>query len=215
MPTLKLRQDSVRTLPFVGQHKKQQCIYWDEGLPCFGVRVHPSGRRMYVCAYRIRRRKRLASLGRVDVLSLDQARRKATAYLGKVASDEDPQADTEKLRTASTTKELVDAYVENHAKLKKRSWKDDESILNRLVLPEFATRLAISVESADIQRIHTSVGADHPYAANRFHEVVRKMFNWGRVAGLVPRDHQNPAVGIVRFPERKRKRFVTTASSSL
>ena len=136
MPTAKLRQDSVRALPFVGQHKKQQCIYWDGGLPCFGVCVHPSGRRVYVCAYRIRRRKRLASLGRVDVLILDQARRKATAYLGKVASDEDPQTETEKLRTASTTKELVEVYIKNHAKLKRRSWKDDESILNRLVLPD-------------------------------------------------------------------------------
>jgi hypothetical protein len=52
--------------------------------------------------------------------------------------------------------------------------------------------------------------AEHPYAANRILEVVRKMFNWGKVAGLVPRDHANPAVGIVRFRERKRKRFITT-----
>jgi hypothetical protein len=36
------------------------------------------------------------------------------------------------------------------------------------------------------------------------------MFNWGKVAGLVPRDHPNVVAGIVRFPERARKRFVTT-----
>ncbi len=36
------------------------------------------------------------------------------------------------------------------------------------------------------------------------------MFNWGRIAGLVPAGHPNPAVGIVRFPERKRRRFITT-----
>jgi len=36
------------------------------------------------------------------------------------------------------------------------------------------------------------------------------MFNWGKVAGLVPRDHPNIVAEIVRFPERTRKRFVTT-----
>jgi hypothetical protein len=64
--------------------------------------------------------------------------------------------------------------------------------------------------TSDIEAIHSEVGAEHPYAANRILEVVRKMFNWGKVAGLVPRDHANPAVGIVRFRERKRKRFITT-----
>lgn len=38
---------------------------------------------------------------------------------------------------------------------------------------------------------------------------MRKMFNPARTAGLVRRDHVNPAVGIVRFPTRKRRRFIT------
>jgi len=36
------------------------------------------------------------------------------------------------------------------------------------------------------------------------------MFNWGRATGKVPRELPNPAVGIVRFAQRKRRRFVTT-----
>jgi integrase len=40
--------------------------------------------------------------------------------------------------------------------------------------------------------------------------VVRKSFNWGKVAGLLPKDYENPALGIARFPERKRQRFITT-----
>ena len=73
MPVLKLRQADVRALPYVGRGAKHQCIYWDKALPCFGLRTYPSGRRVYVCSYRIRRRKRLALLGRADVLTLDQA----------------------------------------------------------------------------------------------------------------------------------------------
>lgn len=210
MPSIKLRQDTVRTLPFPHQNPKQQCIYWDESFECFGVRVYASGRRLYVCSYRVGRRKRLATLGRVDVLTLDQARKKATAYLGKAAGDEDPQNQADQLRTASSVRDVIKNYVEQHAKKKKRNWKSDESSLNRLLLPGYGSRLAMSVTTADIEKIHAGHGAHYPYAANRFLDIARKMFNWARVAGFLPELHKNPATGIVRFRERKRKRFVTT-----
>lgn len=103
MPALKLRQDIVRTIAYAGANGKQQCVYWDEALEYFGLRVYPSGRRVYVCSYRVNQRKRLTTLGRADVLSLDQARKKA---------------------------------------------------------------IANSIISADIEAIHSEVGAQHPYAAN-------------------------------------------------
>jgi site-specific recombinase XerD len=68
----------------------------------------------------------------------------------------------------------------------------------------------VSLVTADIEAIHSQLGVEHPYGANDVLKVVRKMFNWGKVAGLVPRDHPNIVAGIVRFPERTRKRFVTT-----
>lgn len=211
MPILKLRQDTVRTLAHAGGHSKLQCIYWDEALRNFGVRVYASGRRTYVCSYRLRRRKRLAVLGRVDVLTLDQARKKAVAYLGKVASNEDPQHEADTTRELRTIRELCAAYIEGHAKKKKKTWKDDESILDRHVIPKLGLRLATSVVSGDLEPIHASVGVDHPYAANRILGTYRKMVNWAKVAGALPLDYRSPIMGIVRFPERARKRYITAA----
>ena len=210
MPALKLRQDLVRTIPYVGAHGKQQCVYWDEALECFGLRVYSSGRRVYVCSYRVNQRKRLATLGRADVMTLDQARKKAVSYLGKVASNEDPQSELDAIQSRKTVGELCAAFVENHLKKKRVRWKDDDSTLRRRILPKLASRLANSITSADIEAIHSDVGTQHPYAANDILEIVRKMFNWGKVAGYVSKDIENPARGIVRFRERKRKRFITT-----
>jgi integrase len=210
VPTVKLRQDTARTLPYKGDGSNGQCVYWDEALECFGLRVYPSGRRVYVCSYRVHRRKRLALLGRVDALTLDQARKKAMGYLGKAANQEDPLEEKDQQRQLKTVSELCTAYIENHAKKKKKKWKEDESYLKRHILPKLKSRLVISVASANIEPIHSEVGGTHPYAANRIVEVVRKMFNWGKVAGLVPKDHPLPTIGIVRFRERKRKRFITT-----
>ena len=210
MPRLKLRQDIVRTVPYRGPSGKAQCVYWDEALESFGLRVHPSGRRVYVCSYRINRRKRLATLGRADAMSLDQARKKAMAYLAKAANHEDPQSDLDAQRELKTIDELVEAYIEGHARKKKKTWKEDQSSLNRYVVSKLSGRLAVSLVTADFEAIHSQLGVEHPYGANDVLKVVRKMFNWGKVAGLIPRDFPNLVAGIVRFPERARKRFITT-----
>jgi len=210
MPTLKLRQDNVRSLSYQGRGGKHQCVYWDVALEGFGLRVYPSGRRVYVCSYRVRRRKRLATLGRGDVLTLDQARRKAVAYLGKVASHEDPQDELQQQRELKRVDELCEEFVAEHSKKKKKTWKADKSTLDRHILPKLGSRLAVSISSADIEPIHAAIGTAHPYAANRLLETVRKMFNWGKVAGFVPQSLMSPIAGIVRFRERKRKRFITT-----
>jgi hypothetical protein len=70
MPVVSLHADSVLSLPYVGHGAtNRQCIYWDTTLPNFGVRVYPSGRRAYVCTYRIHGHKRLDVLGRVETLT--------------------------------------------------------------------------------------------------------------------------------------------------
>ena len=90
------------------------------------------------------------------------------------------------------------------------AWKEDQSCLKRYVLSKLSGRLAMSLVTADMEAINSQLGVEHPYAANDVLKVVRRMFNWSKIAGLVPRDHPNIVAGIVRFPERTRKRFVTT-----
>jgi hypothetical protein len=163
VPTLKLRQDNVRTVPYQGHGGKHQCVYWDEALESFGLRVYPSGRRVYVCAYRVNQRKRLAWLGRADVLTLDQARKKAMTYLAKAANQEDPQSNIDKQRELKTIDALCEAYIENHAKKKKEdlAWKEDQSRLRRYVLSKLSGRSgrsAVSLVAADIEAIHSQLG---------------------------------------------------------
>jgi hypothetical protein len=64
---------------------------------------------------------------------------------------------------------------------------------------------------ADIAGIHAGYGKSHPYGANRFVCVVRKMYNVGRQLGMTPEEKPNPGAEIQRFPEQKRRRYVTPA----
>ena len=212
MPKAKLRQDTIRSLPYVGAgDAKSQCIYWDVALPGFGLRKFPNGRGSYVCAYRIAKRKRLADLGRADTITLEQARRKARLYQGSAADGKDPKSNIDEMRASMTVKRLAELYIERHAKLKKKTWKADEASLNRRLIPRFGAQLAVSITRADVATIHAEFGKAHPYAANRFVSLVRKMYNVGRQLGIVPEEMRNPGTEISRFPEHRRRRFVTPA----
>jgi integrase len=175
------------------------------------MRVFPSGRKSYVCSYRILGRFRIATLGRADALTLDDARKKARAYLGRVASNLDPQAAKDTADASGTVKALCEEYMRRHAEKKKRSWKDDQSYIDRILVPKLGSRLVAGITSVDIAKIHSEIGRDHPYAANRFLEIASKMFVLGRTWGRLPKDAENPAVGIEQFPEQKRRRYITTA----
>ena len=212
MPQAKLRQDNIRSLEYVGAAaEKSQCIYWDAALPGFGLRKYPNGRGSYVCAYRIQKRRRLVDLGRSDTITLEQARRKARLYLGTAADGKDPQSNIDEMRASLTVKRLAELYIERHAKPKKRTWKQDEAALNQLFIPRYGTHLATSITRADVAIVHAEFGKDHPYGANRFVSVIRKMYNVGRQLGVVPEEMRNPGTEIVRFAEHRRRRFVTPA----
>jgi hypothetical protein len=118
MPKVKLRQDNVRSLPYVGvAREKSKCIYWDLALPGFGLRKFPNGRGSYVCCYRIQMRKRLVDLGRSDSMTLEQARRRARLYFGAAAGGKDPRSDIDQMRATATVRELAESYINGHPKL--------------------------------------------------------------------------------------------------
>src|SRR6516164_2454241 len=90
MPSVKLTTDFVSRAAV--QPGKARTIYWDEGLPGFGLMVTSGGHRSYTVQYR-------AGSGRSGtdrrmtikgVLKLDDARREAKAILGSVAKGQDP-----------------------------------------------------------------------------------------------------------------------------
>jgi integrase len=216
MPKAKLRQDNVRSLPYVGNAQgKAQCIYWDASLPGFGLRKYPNGRGSYVCSYRIQMRKRLVDLGRSDAITLEQARRRARQHFGAAVDGKDARSNVDQMRQTATVRQLAESYVNGHAKLKKKTWNIDEAYLNQLLIPKFGAHLASCITRAEIANIHTDLGQKHPYTANRFISVIRKMYNFGRQMGMVPEETRNPATEIVPFPEKRRRRYVTLAEMPL
>jgi integrase len=187
---------------------------WDSELPGFGLRISPSGRKVFIVRYRPkggrRAPKRYLTIGLYGPITPDKARDRAIATLGAVADGKDPVAATIEDRSALTVAELAEQFLAEHVVPKKKPSTQAfySLILNKFVAPKLGSRKANKVTRADITRLHISL-KDRPYLANRIVAVVGSLYSFAEAKKVVPEGF-NPARKIEQFRESRRERFLTT-----
>jgi integrase len=182
-------------------------MVWDADVRGFGVRCQRRDR-VYMVKYRSQGRQRWFTIGKHgSPWTPELARREARRLLGLVAEGKDPADKKQKDRSAPTVDALADRFLEEHveAKSKDRTFTEYKRLVERIVKPELGRLKVDEVRSSDIERLHLKFRAT-PYQANRLVALLSKMFNWsGR------RGERNPCLGIERFAEQKRRRYLSSA----
>ncbi|AJE04668.1 tyrosine-type recombinase/integrase [Geobacter pickeringii] len=170
----------------------------------FGIRVLPSGIKTWFFIYRIDGKRRFMNLGHYPSISLQDARKKYRDAYGLYEQGKDPAglADhaKEERRKMPTVADLVEEYIERHAKRFKRSWEKDKQILNRDVIPAWGTKKAVDVSKRDVvSLLEGIVERGAPAMANNCFQIIRKMFNWAVEKDILP---STPCTG-VKLPSPK------------
>jgi integrase len=101
----------------------------------------------------------------------------------------------------------VQAYLEQHSKPHKSSWKRDEARL-AAHFGRWNTRRLSDLSRAEVLKVQHAIKQQHgPIASNRAMMLLRSVFNWAigeqKLAG------ENPALGLTFFKEGKRRRFLS------
>ena len=205
---MRLTKRSIDAATFQGPSNRRDAR-WDDSLPGFGLRIYPSGKKVFLISYRANGRKRQMTLGRYGVLTLDQAKGLTCKHLATVAGGGDPLEDRKKAGQGKLVSNLCIEYIERHAKPHKKSWKDDEGRIQRNILPAWGNLKVKNIKRSDVAALHSKIGKQHIYAANRTLEMVSKMFELARRWGYLDDDAPNPARDIDHFKEQKRDRWVT------
>jgi integrase len=205
---MKLTKRYIDSVSYSGMAGRRD-VRWDALLPGFGIRIYPNGKKAYVLSYRAGGRKRLITLGSASVLTLEQARDMAREHLVKIVGGNDPLEQRRKLAQGETVKDLCFAYLEHHAKVHKKSWKEDERRIGRYLVPIWSNHKVANIKRADVVLLHRKIGEKHPYEANRVLELVSKIFSLARRWGFVDDASINPAKDIDHYKEHKRDRWVT------
>src|SRR4028118_496071 len=91
---------------------KSESITFDDALPGFGVRIRAGGKRTWIAQYRVGKQQRRVTIGSVEVIDPDEARRRAKEILAKVQLGGDPQ--TEKVEIRAQAAQSLGAIAATH-----------------------------------------------------------------------------------------------------
>src|SRR5262245_16641302 len=132
---MKFTAITIRQLQVTGK----RYIVFEEGGGGFAIRVNASGAMTYVLVYRYQNKHRYYTIGSVDMTSLKDARGKVKEVLYQLQQGQDPAAEKQaaaiRAITDPTVTMLADEYIEKWAKVRKRSWQEDQRILNLDIIP--------------------------------------------------------------------------------
>jgi len=206
-------------------------LYRDSDLTGFGLRAKPSGARTWVVQYRNSGGStRKLALGKVGVLTPEEARQRARAALSAAAGGADPSANRHASRTDLTIAQLVDRYLEDgptdKPAKKAATWATDGSNLRRHVVPVLGRKRLASLTPSDIQKFQRDVTegktqADErtkkrgraivkggPAVAARATVVLSAMLQWATGRGFRA---DNPGKRIQLNKATTRERFLSAA----
>ncbi len=203
-------------------------FHWDSGdgsLKGFGIRIKVSGAASYLVQYRNKEgRTRRLVLGKVGVLTPEEARRSAVGKLKSVADGGDPSADRHNIRKSTTVAELCDLYLKNaEGRIKPSTWKMDKSRIECHVKPLLGRMSARSLTIEDIERFQNEVASGKTAkprkkkgksglltggkgAAARTIGMLGTIFEFAKRRKIVT---ENVARGVKKFEDNKKKRFLS------
>src|SRR5262249_1009596 len=187
--------------------KDKRIYYFDVNLPGFCLGVTPNGVKSFSVVYRHARRLRRLTIGTTDRWTLADARDQAREALRAAAKGEDPAAKKRQKQQAEikTFAHLAATFMERYSKKKKRSWPEDQRIIDSYLLPRFKNIPVTEVRRTDVRSMLEALG--ERVISNRVLACMRKIYNWAISVDLV---ENNPCFKIPQPAKENRRDKVLT-----
>ncbi len=181
---------------------------FDKSLPGFGLRIHPSGRKVWIVQTRIEGRSRRIVIARHGEMELAEARRRARDMLARIRAGDNPADDIQREKKTPTFREFADEYLRRCEPHWKPSGRRTVRIyLKARILPAFGKMPLDRIGPEGVAAWFDAASKDKPGAANRAFEILRAMMFRAEEWGLRTRG-KNPCLGIAKNPRKKLARFL-------
>lgn len=209
MPVVTLSAGFVRQAICASARKKTD--YFDVTQRGFLLEVRQSGGKTYYQRYTDDRgRERQYKIGPAEILTLDQARRKARQVVAEALLGADPQQKRREMRAVPQFNTFVQERYLPYVQTYKRSWQTDETVLRIHILPKLGGLALDEIKTDAISDLINGMHAEG-YASgtiNRIIVILRYIYNLAR-KWKVPGGAENPAAGLSAGPDVQRNRFLS------
>lgn len=180
-------------------------VVWDTETRGLGFYANRQRSGSFFVQFRVGGRQRKVTLGRLNELTVPEARKAANQIM--VAARQGRDVIKEQRKAHVATLSLGAAFEEYHAALKRRAVSPRTLIHNegvwRRTLSKHAGHELSSLSKREVRSWHTGWGDRGPTAANHAGRLLRTIYNYAskRLDDLPP----NPCVAIEWFPEREQR----------
>ena len=191
---------------------EKDTFFWDSELAGFGVRVHPTGRKVYVVQTRAGgEAARRVTVGRHGVITAEEARRRAAQIVARIKAGEDPVPEPTAVTLAAgpTVGDLARRYLEEHVavRCKPKTVATYRLVVGKHILPRLGRLPALAVGHREVTELHHALRAT-PVMANHVVDLLSRIYNLAEDRGDIP-EMSNPCRLVVKNRERSRERFLT------
>ena len=206
---------------------KGETFIWDSTVPSLALRVRSTGAKSWVVRYRTAGGRdgasRRVTLGSVEAVPLDAARKKAKALVGKVALGGDPVGEAEAARAAEAEAKAqaeaeeaaqaalmrlapaLDAY---NADLERRGVRDRANVLSMLrrkLLGGLGDVPLVEIDRRSVMALVEQLAEDgQPGAARSLRHKAATFLNWAASRGHIA---ANPLAGMRKDRETRAERM--------
>ena len=188
---------------------EKDTVFWDRELTGFGVRVYPTGSKVYIAQARGPEGPKRVAVGRHGVINADEARKRAAHIIARIKAGEEAIPKPMKPVGGPTVAELCARYLTEYVAVRCKPGTAAlyRSVINRHILPALGRAPIAALSRAQVAEFHESL-YETPGMANMALRVLSAMYEQAARWGMVP-EGCNPCRSIMKYPERRRERFLT------
>lgn len=184
---------------------KGRSYYHDTNEKHLVLSVTSKGTKSFYLRKRILGKDERIFLGHFPDMSIEQARKLSIKYKADIVLGINPNFIRKVIKKEPVFKEMFEEFMERYSKKTKKTWQEDKREINKFLSHWFKRQIS-SITKFEIQILMEKIRDENGlYQANRLFERIRAMYNkyieWGW-SGL------NPCIGIKKFKERSRDRFL-------
>ena len=198
---------TVEALP-VGD---REAVYWDRELQGFGVRVYPTGSKVYLVQTRTDGKSRRLTVGRHGLISAEQARRKAAQAIADIKAGNEPQLGNgaSTADAGPTVAEAAERYMREHVmvRCKPTTVRHCRHTLDRHLLPSLGQLRLGEIGRERVASLHYSLHRT-PTMANQVVDLLSRLYYMAEGWGFAP-EGGNPCRFVKKYPEKSCERFLS------
>jgi integrase len=179
IPRLRLTKSGIDGLPV----PTKDTLYWDAGLPGFGVKVTPKGRKVFLVMYRVAgagSRLRKFTIGPYGRVTLAMARAQAQKIFAARLDGRDPAEEKKQSRrrlVVDRIDDLVETFIRERVS-QTRTVKRITNLLRRDVIAHWGAKSIHEIKKRDVIDLVTEVSQRNAHASYRLLKTLRTFFRW-------------------------------------